>query len=120
MKIEVGMYVRSEIYGIAKIKSVWSKTIEIDRNNCYGLNGVTTSRDSIIGKPSFNIIDLIEEGDYVNGDVVIVKYELNELSEGVLPHVITRSGKHIFEDDVVSIVTKEQFENESYKIGDDE
>lgn len=44
MKIEVGMYVRNKIYGIAKIKSVWIKTIEIDRNNCYGMNGVTISR----------------------------------------------------------------------------
>lgn len=69
-----------------------------------------------IVKASSNLIDLIEVGDYVNGDIVIVKYEFDELSDGVLPHVVTRSGKYIFEDDINSIVTKEQFSQMEYKV----
>ena len=76
-----------------------------------------------IVKHSFNIIDLIEVGDYVNGYKVydisteylvdinkegkILKIE----KEGFINATITEG-----EDDIKSICTREQFENAEYKL----
>lgn len=61
-------------------------------------------------KYSPNIIDLIEVGDYVNGERVIniiKKYKYLEVSD---EEII------IYEKDIKSILTKEQFERCEYKI----
>lgn len=64
MKLEVGMYVRfktlSNEVKISQIKEIENKIYILD-------NEEATTDKFIIGKPSFNIIDLIEVGDYVNG-----------------------------------------------------
>lgn len=59
----------------------------------------------------------IEIGEYVNGDEVLDKY----LFAGETP-VLETSGnsincKCLCNDDIKSIVTKEIFERESYKVG---
>ena len=111
MKLEVGMYVRTK-YGISKI--------EEDRRINYGLMHpvVDILKKEVIIKASHNIIDLIEEGDYVNGkkvddisfvdgDYFIKTKVSNTNNYDYLPaHLIK------------SIVTKEQFESMSYKVGD--
>lgn len=61
-------------------------------------------------KTSYNIIDLIEVGDYVNGFPVIHK-ENDILKCGLLVQ--------FKENEIKSIVTKEQFESMKYKLGDD-
>ena len=58
-------------------------------------------------KSSPNIIDLIEEGDYVNGFYVINK-PFNQR--------IHTEFDDFIEEDIESIVTKEQFEKNEYKI----
>ena len=69
-------------------------------------------------KSSPNIIDLIEVGDYVNGVEVIDK-RINNLNEeylecGVGDYVVcTYETK-----DIISTLTKEQFESMEYKIGE--
>ena len=68
-------------------------------------------------KSSPNIIDLIEVGDYVNGEEVIRLFNPMFLSIGELPYVITDKSKYEPQD-IKSIVTKEQFENCMYKVGD--
>ena len=64
-------------------------------------------------KHSFNIIDLIEKGDYVNGFEVSRK-------DGDVVVVLDFFGqtRGIESKNIKSIVTKEQFESMSYKIGD--
>jgi hypothetical protein len=61
-------------------------------------------RDNVV-KASFDIIDLIEVGDYVNGMKVI---EINKIGK----FVITGYGFEgtIYERQIKSIVTREQFE----------
>lgn len=73
------------------------------------------SRGNII-KSSHNIIDLIEKFDFVNGHLVICKmYE----DEKDIPTIIKCVGDYYFkEKDIKSIVTKEQFEQMAYKVGD--
>ena len=129
MKLEVGMYVRTR-YGIAKITNL-SETIdvrgfyldeEIMDCNVENWKSFCTIHD-IIGKPSHSIIDLIEVGDYVNGEEVdyIIKPDVcgdEELDDG---KVHTKNcGRLEFIElwQIKSIVTKEQFESMSYKVED--
>ena len=66
-------------------------------------------------KSSPNIIDLIEIGDYVNGEKVVNFMLNNNLRAGV----IVDSSHYGYDfDEIKSIVTKEQFENMEYKVGD--
>ena len=61
-------------------------------------------------KSSPNIIDLIEVGDYVNGEKVVnimKKHEYLEVSDEEIT---------IDKDDIKSIVTKEQFKNIEYEV----
>ena len=62
-----------------------------------------------IVKHSPNIIDLIEENDYVNGNkVVSINGVLYVRDEGALSEI-----------EIKSIVTKEQFNSVMYKVGDE-
>ena len=72
-----------------------------------------------IVKHSKNIIDLIEEGDYVNGYKVFQKEGTLLTTKG---DGINRSGYIIpisqYGEDIKSIVTKEQFEQMKYIVGE--
>ena len=79
-------------------------------------------------KKSDNIIDILEVGDYVNGERVIA-LEKDVDKRNIYPSNV---GAKIFtdyelqgnwyfgiqEEDIKSIVTKEQFESMEYKVGD--
>lgn len=67
-------------------------------------------------KSSPNIIDLIEAGDYVNGE----KIDSVLGNEELLTEAITNAGidgRIINSSDIETVVTKEQFESMEYKIG---
>ena len=107
MKIDVGMYVRTERGKIWLVTS----TKAIDGHKRRIVNA------------SHNIIDLIEVGDYVNG------VKIDELSHNRFTNakaVATNNSlrkdtgkQYWFEnDDIKSIVTKEQFEQIQYKVGE--
>ena len=109
MELKEGMYVRTKDDGIQKIT-------KITQNNCFyrtctaGFEYKTSLfEDDIIGTPSFDIKDLIEVGDYVNG------YEVTSKDQ------FLGFGNHdwyMLDNEIKSIVTKEQFESMSYKVGD--
>ena len=109
MELRINDYVRTN-YGIAKITK-----IDLNVNACEidkQLNDFYFVLNENIIKSSPNIIDLIEVGDYVNGERVIniiKKYKYLEVSD---EEII------INEKDIKSIVTKEQFESMEYKIGE--
>ena len=74
--------------------------------------------DKDIIKSSPNIIDLIQEGDYVNGSYV---YETPEDKRKRQQILVDDSGqingeRYLPENEIKSIVTKEQFERCEYKI----
>ena len=121
MKLEVGMFVRTK-YGIAKyIKDlVTRETIYrlIDKKIVY--DNVEDWEDCLldneISNASYNIIDLIEVGDYVNGYKVYYCYCADEDMTGLF---IDTETKRVWLDkpsQIKSIVTKEQFESMSYKV----
>ena len=59
----------------------------------------------IIKKHSFNLIDLIEEGDYVNGKEIIELKNYNKKLYLMTEYV----PQNYIKGDIKSIVTKEQF-----------
>ena len=130
MGLEVGMYVRTK-YGIRKITNIGKdkgynksriKVIELDEYvyTKYKFNYIFYTDEKVIKdikKASFNIIDLIEVGDYVNGE------RIDSIQDGKLLNSNNLDGWLVdialCNEDVKSIVTKEQFESISYKLEDD-
>lgn len=115
MKLEVGMYVRT-LNGIVQITEI--KDCVMTDTKGYMHYG-----DFI--KASHNIIELIEFGDYVN-DLRVEKNKYGELYTsyvyyggdiGKMCEVYTTWLKEYKEDEIYSIVTKEQFEQMEYKVG---
>ncbi len=113
MELKKGMYARTEDGEILKIKHIedvyTSDGIYIANviyfGDCFHINS-----DEVI-KASHNIIDLIEVGDYVNG--FEVEFIDNE-NKNIICYTATFD-----EEDIKSIVTKEQFEAMEYKLGDE-
>ena len=101
-KLEPNMYVRTKK----------GKIYKFDTNNSMAKNGAK----KYMVNCSYNIIDLIERFDLVNGHLVICKmYE----DEKDIPTIIKCVGDYYFkEEDIKSIITHEQIEQMEYKVGD--
>lgn len=126
MKLEIGMYVRTDFGEIAKIiSSRHYKNETGDYNYLYDDNNLRYGiyddlPNSHVIKASHNIIDLIEIGDYVNGIKITLIHEpsLANCNKRII-YAEDEKGYLIemFDDsEIKSIVTKEQFENISYKV----
>lgn len=131
MKLKIGQFIRTP-YGIRKIVNITKddgygkprvKVIKLDGflNTGYKFNCEFYTDEKIIKecKSSFNIIDLIEVGDYVNGHKVS-KVVIDSLCSYVLLEEVgsyAENPEDVDEEDIKSIVTKEQFEIMSYKLG---
>lgn len=131
-KLEHNMYVRTK-WGIAKIIEISEEIIYVD--TCFQpIDETKCYKEDIIGEPSFNPIDLIEVGDYVNGYKIVKVFENKfngkkilvslqredeyEYSDNLQDYMCDES-IHIYSEDIKSIVTKEQFESMEYRLGDD-
>ena len=114
MKLEVGMYVRTDEGKITKI-------IEIDKDGFKRVDKCIDFTNYNITKVSHNIIDLIEVGDYVNG-YKIIKISTDHCGRTILIYGYDNGDKQvaitIYEEDIKSIVTKEQFSQMEYRLGD--
>lgn len=96
MELEIGMYVRTINGKIWIIKSQ---------------QAISGHRKDIINA-SYNIIDLIEVGDYVNGEKV-----LEVLIDRNMSRIKTELST-FFNNEIKSIVTHEQFSQMEYRIGE--
>ncbi len=130
MELKKGMYVRINndfrlIYvGIGRITKIVDDTVYIQIRDM----SVSFPKDQI-EKASFNLIDLIEVGDYVNE--MKVEEVNNNLSEhkGICNCLDTYlwyineldefEEIVIFENDIKSVVTKEQFDLMKYVVEDE-
>ena len=108
--MEVGDYVRTNDGYINKIKKVNQWNVLVDARDLFG-EEINIANNEIV-KSSPNIIDLIEVGDYVNG--YIVKDILDNGPNGL---VVKTAIDFLYEKDIKSIVTKEQFSQMEYRIG---
>lgn len=140
-KVEIGMYVRTEC-GIAKVIEATEVTrvnlrtreayIDYDYyvDRCFQpWDETKCSSDDIIGEPSFDILDVIEENDYVNGAMVVgFSYDdRKSRKEGIDEKIAVRVGLYPWEiaeefsrDDIDTILTKEQYEQMCYSVLDEE
>ena len=134
MKLEVGQFVRfKDKRGIEYIR----KIVEIPEDNRYASLYLDKDANYSKGlsvknviKASYNIIDILEEGDYVNGYYVSKIWEKDEITHYVDETPIKRKQREIViqapsyggieilkNNNIKTIVTKEQFEQMSYKVG---
>ena len=135
MKLEVGMYVRTENGIIEKINQIYDR--HATDNTVVWLNGYGDGRSVFVDdfeevkyqsinargfikkEPSNNIIDLIEVGDYVNGykvyevkeECVMIGFKCTILDEDYVTQTV-------YKNEIKSIVTKEQFKQMQYKVGE--
>lgn len=117
-KLEPNMYVRTNDGYISNVNNINDKNIY--NNNFLKLG--------IIKKSSYDIIDLIEVGDYVNGKIVISIYEQDNKYYQYGKEFITHDKMIMYGDmasvcklenlQIKSIVTKEQFSSIEYRLGD--
>ena len=123
MKLEPNMYVRTKKGNISKIDrkvdditNYYFGCFECD--NYINVNGDEFISEYEILKASYNIIDLIEVGDYVNGRKVLSIH----CDDGFDLYLVLDGGGSCdgmpLNQDIKSIVTKEQFESMSYKVGE--
>lgn len=116
MKLEVGMYVRlqndvEDIVVINKIANVFETTI-LTENDGSNYQGEYTKKNVV--KASYNIIDILEVGDYVNGKKI---YSLG-LTIGILNTINFEDGTFTIAEDIKSVITHEQIEQMEYRIGE--
>ena len=108
MDIEVGDYVRTKS-GIGKVEQIGNSLFWLEDGSSYSLSDKTI-------KHSKNIIDLIEVGDFVNGNIVTDKY----LFAGEMPVVETSgaetNAKCLCEKDIQLILTHEQYSQNCYTV----
>ena len=140
MKLEVGMYVRtklgiSKLIGIKKYKDLkiyifdkldedlWSDDIADEVWEC--------ELKKVIVKASYNIIDILEIGDYANGYYVSKIWEKDEITHYVNETPIKRKEREIViqapsyggieilkNKNIKSVITHEQMEQMAYKVGE--
>ena len=116
--LEVGEYVRFDDGTFDKIVDIRDtlgerKLVCFEKRNTYLSD---TSLENMEVKHSKNIIDLIEESDYVNGSKVI------DIAQAPVKAVYTEDKKQsgalipIVNKQIENVVTKEQFAQIEYKI----
>lgn len=115
-ELKEGMYVRTKKYGIAKIIGDTNNgKFNIDKFKKDGITLRFQKIKDIVGDPSFNIIDLIEVGDYVNGILIKRIWEKNDdriffntIDDNVIFQITNKT--------IGNIVTKEQFDSIKHEV----
>ena len=98
------LIIKEDTIAVAK----WQGGYELQDTTTYIINDEKVYKNEIV-KSSPSIIDLIEVGDYVNGYYVINR-PFNQR--------IHTEFDDFLEEDIISIVTKEQFSQMEYKVGE--
>lgn len=122
MKLEVGMYVRlvndvEDIVVINKIANVFESSI-LTENDGSIYQGVYTKENVI--KASYNITDLIKSKDIILGRDGKIYQCWKIYKDYVFTYSKNKQGQTITLVDyqIDKVLTKEQFEQMAYKVGD--
>ena len=122
--IQVGEYVRTNKGYIRKIDkiekcSICEEKIYINTEIIKDLKFTNTYHKEDIVKHSKNIIDLIEVGDIVN-DRKVYQVGYNFLDDLVLKMSTSNYEDFIYEDEIKTILTKEQYQANCYEVESEE
>ena len=138
MKLEIGKFIRTP-YGIRKIVNITKddgygkpkvRVIELDRhlNTPYKFDYIFYTDENVIKKckTSYNILDILEVGDYVNvSEILDFKYKFIEENDNFTNFAVVTENCYledtdswIIEKDIKSVITHEQIEQMSYKVGE--
>lgn len=105
------------------VKKVYEQELEeivcyVPENKNYPRNASLYDDHKFI-KASYNIIDILEVGDYVNRHLVKATY-LNGVTKYIkLDNAYENNGGgRTYSEDIKLVVTKEQFEQKAYKVED--
>lgn len=121
--LSVGMYVRTK-KGIAKIKKIfpdgsepyYEAKYETDTYLEIYYDSQYVSEDDVL-KANYNIINILEVGDYVNGQIVTQIIPNNRKKE---PSTMIYTGINyyvgLYDENIKSIVTKESMESVTYYV----
>ena len=122
MELEVGQFARLKSGYICKIININDFR---EPNMKYGveanyLKDVMFIGDDDIIKASYNIIDILEIGDYVNGNKVDFTNNNNKLSyeDKCIGFYDGDGDITLFENGIKSVITHEQMEQMAYKVGE--
>ena len=110
ISFEKGMYLRTIDGKIAKFIKYDEEDEEQLITDYYQYSTIWVGE---IASYSFNIVDLIEVGDYVNGNEVLAISEFKDGSR----YIEFDEGRYLCKNyQIKSIVTKEQFESMKYSL----
>lgn len=104
--IEVGDYVRTENGIIDEVDALYGMI----ENTVYLKQQSLWFYVDYIVNHSKQLIDLIEVGDYVNGELITDKWDTR----------VSSIRSNFSEEDIKTILTKEQFETNCYEIKEEE
>ena len=129
-KLEIGMYIRTKFGRIGKVlalaetidfpiinneleKPVTKQIVKVDTNYNFEDEYDDYLIEDVVNA-KHKVIELIEEGDYING------HKIDEIGIGPLSSYVAYEcmGEEyvIYEKDIISIVTKEQFAEMEFKV----
>ncbi len=111
-KIEVEEYVRTKNGVIDKVDALYgmiANTVHLEKQKWFDIKNIV--------KHSKQLIDLVEVGDIVNGMEVLDIYKPRDLWELIEIRVDSRYTNFILAEDVKTILTKEQYMANCYKVG---
>ena len=122
--LSAGMYIRTKDGYISQYK--YYDTTNIGKLLCIPLSNGTFANIEDVVKTSYNIIDILKKGDYVNGSKVIDISIIGKDKEKWVWVEQMEDTDNKYGDDYVgynneqikSIVTHEQMEQMAYKVGD--
>ena len=125
MKLEVGMYIRTKDGYISQYKYYDTTNAYMGKLLCIPLSNGTFANIEDIVKASYNIIDILEIGDYVNGSEVLdFEYKLIKGNDNFTNFAVVTENCYlentdswIIEKDIKSVITHEQMEQMAYKVG---
>lgn len=122
MNLEVGMYVRHKpLLSRKYVKINKIKEIE-EKENCLHiwLEDKDLITEKYLIKASYNIIDILEEGDFVStitGECAVIIGVYHDINDKKYIRLCNCIGDY-YEDDIKSVITHEQMEQIAYKVGD--
>lgn len=118
MKLELkeNMYVRTKDGYISQYKYYNTTNAYMEKLLCIPLNNGTFANIEDIVKASYSIIDILEVGDYVNGE----KIDYISISKDGKKRPLIRDNIYFFDKyiSIKSIITKEQMKQMAYKVGE--